>query len=184
MGDDRGEPEAVSRLIEQRLARDLGLTPGDEAFRPYQEFIKRRFLWHLRNFRTFAGKYAFAFSIFSVVAITSSVATASLSAGWSDQDWAKWAIFAFGLAAAVSAAINQLWRPAQKATSRSGGARSLCDHGWAYALSAKPYPRVTTPGEAEEEFKTFAQNVGRIIAKAEAADDIQAEPAGGNGGGS
>jgi hypothetical protein len=50
-------------------------------------------------------------------------------------------------------------------------------------LSAKPYPRVTTPAEAEEEFKTFAQNVARIIAKAEAADDIQAEPAGGDGGG-
>lgn len=105
----------------------------------YDAFLEFRYGGHLGNYRTFAGKYSFAFGMLSVSAIASGLLSSGIAAGWSNADWARWTILILGLIAGISAAMNQLWRPGQKAASRMRGANALTSEGWAYLNSRGVY---------------------------------------------
>jgi hypothetical protein len=179
-GDDPTEPDHLAGLIIDKLRIEVG-AEGSEVtsesavkFERHQAFVLHRFLWHLKNFRTFGGIYAFAFTAFSIIAIASGATAASVSAGWNDKEWARWLLLGLGLAAAISAAINQLWRPAQKATNRTAGARALCEQAWAYVEDLDSYAHADRVGDAK--FRKFVHQVLNTVTKAEAADAIEAAP--------
>jgi hypothetical protein len=180
-GDDPSESRVLEDLLRRKVRRAVessshrgqseshpdhgGLT--DEAVARYNAFLKYQYGERLRNYRFFAGKYSFAFTILSVSAIASGGLSAGIAAGWSEASWARWTILILGVVAATAAATIQLWRPGQKAASRMRGANALTSEGWAYLNDRGAY-RAKNEGDALD---VFVDEVARILQIVAAVDE-------------
>jgi len=160
--------QAIELVDESKRIRHVNRVPDG-----YYAFLKYQFTWHLRNYRAFAGKYAFAFTLLSISAIASSLLSSGIAAGWSNAHWARWTILILGLVAGTSAATNQLWRPGQKASSRMRGANALTSEAWAYVTTRGAYH-----GKTEQEaLDVFVDQVARIVQITAAVDEALPGPA-------
>jgi hypothetical protein len=98
----------------------------------------------MRNYTRWGGWYGLAFTVLSVEALAAGLASSGIAAGWSGAHWARWTILVLGLVAAVSAVVNQVWRPGQKASSRTKGGNALRREAWEYLNDRNRYVDSTT----------------------------------------
>jgi hypothetical protein len=151
----QGDPASIEQVLERHAA-----------------FLRYRFGGHLRNYRYFAGKYALAFTVLSLAVIASGFASSGIAAGWNGASWARGTILGLGLVAGIAAAINQIWRPGEKAISRMRGANALCAEAWAFLECRGRYRQATGDNEG---FGLFVDEVLRIVQQASAVDESPVE---------
>jgi hypothetical protein len=170
-GDHPEEPAILEELLEARVAATLPRKDRDEALRRHKAFLHYRFGGHLRNYRTFGGKYAMAFGVLSVAIIVAGLASSGIAAGWSNASWARWTILSLGLVGGVAAAVNQIWRPGEKGASRMKGANMLCAEAYAYLERRGRYHPRRSGEDGAETFGLFVDEVLRIIQQAAVVDE-------------
>jgi len=164
-GDDPREAMILEDLLREKVREavdtqtpaeraDRPLTPSDVTtvadrgdkepgrtgeLRRYDAFLTFQYGGHLRNYRTFAEN---------------------------DAHWARWTILILGLIAGISAAMNQLWRPGQKAASRMRGANALTSEGCPYLIARGVYQGKNK----RDALDVFVDQVDRIVEVAAAVD--------------
>jgi hypothetical protein len=159
-----GDPPEIERLTKLMLQRI-----GDQPEARDEDFLKYRFAAPLRNYRTWGGWYGFAFTVLSVGTIAAGLGSSGIVAGWDSATWARWTILVLGLLGGVMTAINQLWRPGQKSTSRMRGANALCSEGWAFIQERGKY-RNGNAQNPREAFGKFVDEVTKIVQLTVAVD--------------
>jgi uncharacterized membrane protein YcjF (UPF0283 family) len=179
IGRDRAEVEVLTSLLIEKVVsgRDTGQVMTVAATRetlseraatdPQLAFVKLQFAAPMRNYTRWGGWYGLAFTVLSVAALVAGLASSGIAAGWSEAHWARWTILVLGLIAAVSAVVNQVWRPGQKSSSRTKGGNALRREAWEYLNDRNRY----TDLDHNEAFGLFVDQVAAIVREAEEIDE-------------
>jgi hypothetical protein len=166
-GDDPTEPGRLAELIAARLREERPGMDVDDAFLHYC------FRHPLENFRSFAGKYGWAFALLSLATIGAGLVTSGIAAAdWAAETWGRIVILVLGLVAGIAATTNQIWRPGDKSTSRMRGANALRTEAWALLERRGRY---RTAVDDREAFGLFVDEVSRILQQTAAVDEAAVE---------
>jgi hypothetical protein len=131
------------------------------------EFVRLQFADPMRNYTRFGGWYSIAFTLLSLAALVSGLASSGIAAGWSEASWARWTILTLGIVAAAAAVVNQAWKPGQKSAARARGGNALRREAWEFLLERGPY----IERGADEGFGLFADRVAAIVRASEEVDE-------------
>jgi Protein of unknown function (DUF4231) len=178
VGRDPAEVGTLEKLLSDRVSHETydrqGSTIGttetaidDPALDVRLKFINLQFAAPMRNYTRWGGWYAAAFTALSLAALVSGLTSSGIAAGWSSAHWARWTILLLGLVAAISAVLNQVWRPGQKSSSRTKGGNALRREAWEYLNRIGRYQDL----QAEPAFALFATQVSAIVRGAEEVDE-------------
>jgi hypothetical protein len=161
-GDHPREPAELERLILEKLASE-----APEKVETAKSFLEHRYGAHLRNYRRWGGKYSVAFTVTTLLVVTSGVLSSSIGTGWRETHWAKVWLLVLGLVTAVGSALNYLWRPGRKGTGRMRGANRLSTEGWNFVIGTGRYRGM----DVHAAYALFVEEVGRILADTAAVDE-------------
>jgi hypothetical protein len=156
--DFKREPGELSELVTRRMQGHDGAV----------KFVRFRFHRPLAYSITWSLRYGFASTALSVAVIAGGLASSALAASEGANDTL---IAIFGLAIAVVASINRLWRPGLRAVARHQTANALRREGWAFVLAHDSYADL----EDLEARAAFIDSVERINRAVEAIDESQPE---------
>jgi len=139
----KAETTRLEGLIVDRLPSE---DPRREA---HKRFVVDRFSKHLYAYARQAPWYGGVFNVLSLGAIVAALGSSGLAASASAEastEEVRWTVFGLGLLVAAFTAINQLWRPAQRGTSRYRAANALRQQGWDFALARGRYAETNYSG--------------------------------------
>jgi hypothetical protein len=137
----RAARDEANRLATLVLAR-MPSAAEDPHRDAHDEFVSHRFAPNLEAYAAQAPRYGVAFNALSLGSIVAALGSSGLAASAGDRAAAeevRWIVFGLGLVVAGFTAINQLWRPAQRSTSRYRAANALRENGWDFALERGRY---------------------------------------------
>lgn len=156
--DFKREPGELSELVARRMQADDGAV----------KFVRFRFHRPLAYSITWSLRYGFASTVLSVAVIAGGLASSALAASEGANDTL---IAILGLAIAVVASINRLWRPGLRAVARHQTANALRREGWAFVLAYDSYADLAEL-EARAAFVGAVERINRAV---EAIDESQPE---------
>jgi hypothetical protein len=145
----RDEADRLATLILARMPSSAE-DPHRDA---HDQFVSHRFAPNLEAYAAQAPRYGVAFNALSLGSIVAALGSSGLAASAEDRAAAeevRWIVFGLGLVVAGFTAINQLWRPAQRSTSRYRAANALRLHGWDFALERGRYAGTDSLRTAED----------------------------------
>lgn len=158
------EAEKLRDLILGRLPP----SDRDPLARAHSDFVQHRFRERFQRYAGQAPWYGTAFNALSLGSIVAALASSGLAAAANsgNQTYVRWLVFAFGLLVAGLTGVNQLWRPAQRSTSRYRAANALRQEGWDFALGLGRYAGEDSKPAPEnarvEETKAKRSNLLRV----------------------
>lgn len=155
-----GSPYEIAELTEQILRAS-----GAEG--PVLPFLTHRYASRLHHFGAVVPRYRWADSVVSVIAVTASIATTSVAAGWGETDGGLRAILILGILGSVAGVVNWLWRPGLRASSGTQAQNALLDEGWSYVMRRGRYERAENPEDALNMFIDEVSSALRIAAEVE-----------------
>jgi hypothetical protein len=160
----KDEPEELSSLILERLEKD----PQG----PFDEFVEHRFWRPFEHSVKRADLYSAAFTGFTLLVIGGGVASSILSEVPGNPHTA---IAIIGVAVALAAAVNRLWRPGLRAALRHRTANELRREGWNFVCEQGHYERSDDTDQEDKRIQLFFRRVEKINAPVEAIDEQEME---------
>jgi hypothetical protein len=161
--DPKIEPTELADLIVQR-AEERGMILGDKRFRSFVEYRwQRPFQYGFKWGRW----YGLAFSALSLLAIAAGLGSSAIVTAGGEGGWWTVVVAVLGLVVGVSAAVNQIWRPAQRSVARHQSVNALRREGWDFVCDRGRYKDKW----GTEGVDLFIDEIGRILRPVEAIDE-------------